>query len=426
MPAADTRLSGTINVAMLLSCGSFEGFFGRVQGRNRQNYLDSYRNDWSWYYARGLLESGVQPLIYIPALYESGRYETDSGIPVRFLKTERWFRPFEQLWLKQLSRQTPWSLYVEELINTVAFMRALRQALRDDKIDLIYVQEYWSGRFDYIVREIDLPVVGADHGGVWKGVVKRFKRIAFEKAVLCYSQTEQECRVVERYGGRSKFQPNGCDVSFFCPDATVPRGKTVLTVARLTNKQKRTTDLIRALAELPAEWSLDIVGTGPDKNMMEKLTADLGLSARVRFHGFVDHSRLREFFRSCGVYAMPSAQEAVALAALEAMACGAAPVLSQIPSFAELIENGVNGRLVPVADVKGLAASVLEAWKDRDALGRAASSTVQSRYNNAKLYADLADSLRMCVADHAIPLGKPVSTPASSSALGPSTRRPMK
>jgi glycosyltransferase involved in cell wall biosynthesis len=39
---------------------------------------------------------------------------------------------------------------------------------------------------------------------------------------------------------------------------------------------------------------------------------------------------VREFLRRCGVYAMPSANEAVALAVLEAMACGAAVVLSQI------------------------------------------------------------------------------------------------
>jgi glycosyltransferase involved in cell wall biosynthesis len=391
-----------MNVAMLLSCGSFEGFFGGIQGQSRKSYLESYRNDWSWYYARGLLESGVQPLIYMPALHESGRYETDAGIPVRFLQTERWFRPFEQVWLKRLSRQTRWSLYVEELVNTVAFMRALRQALREDDIDLLYVQEYWSARFDYLVREIDLPVTGADHGGVWKGVVKLFKRAAFEKAALCYSQTRQECGMVERYGGRSKFQPNGCDVSFFFPDPTVSRSKTVLTVTRLTNKQKRTTDLVRAIAELPADWSLDIVGTGPDRGMLEKLAADLDLSTRVRFHGFVDHTRLRDFFRRCGVYAMPSAQEAVALAALEAMACGAVPVLSQIPSFAQLVENGVNGRLVPVGDVKGLAAGILDAWQSRDALGHAASTTVQSRYSKAKLYADLADSLRSCVAGEAV------------------------
>jgi glycosyltransferase involved in cell wall biosynthesis len=386
-----------MNVAMLLSCSSFEGFFGRIQGQTRQSYLETYRNDWSWYYARGLLENGIYPTLYIPALREAGKYETDAGVPVRFLPLDRWFRPFERIWLKRLSRQTRWSLYAEERINTIAFMGSLREALTQDDIDLLYVQEYWSGRFDHIVREVNLPVVGADHGGLSKGVVKLFKPRAFKKAALCYGQTEDECRVIEKYGGRSKLQSNGCDVAEFFPDSTAQRSKTVLTVTRLTNKQKRTSDLIRAMAALPEEWTLDIVGTGPDKRMLEKLAADLNLSSRIRFHGFVGRAEVRDFFRRCGVYAMPSANEAVALAALEAMACGAAVVLSQIRAFEELVADGINGRLVLVGNVKGLAAGIMNAWEHRESLGQAAFDTVSIRYNTRVLYFQLAESLRDCL-----------------------------
>ena len=352
----------------------------------------------AWYYARGLLENGIHPVLYIPSLHESGRYETDAGVAVRFLPLARWYRPFEQLSLKRLVRTTRWSLYAEEVINTVAFMRPLREALREDDINLVYVQEHWSGRFDYIVHELDLPVVGADHGGVSKGVVKSFKQRAFEKAALCYGQTETECRMIENYGGRSRLQPNGCDVSEFFPDPAVQRGKTVLTVTRLTNKQKRTGDLIQAMAELPEEWTLDIVGAGPDKGMLEKLSANLNLSSRIRFHGLVDRAGVRDFLRRCGVYAMPSNHEAVALAALEAMACGAAVVLSQIRAFEQLVDNGVDGRLVPVGDVKALAAGILEAWDHRESLGQAASANVRTHYNTHALYSQLAESLRGAVA----------------------------
>ena len=391
-----------MNIAMLLSCGSFEGFFGRVQGQSRQSYLESYRNDWSWYYGRGLSENGIHPVLYIPALYEAGKYETDAGIPVRFLPLARWYRPIEyrpieRLSLARLSRATRWSLYADEVMNTVAFMGPLREALREDAIDLLYVQEHWSGRFDHIVRELDLPVVGADHGGVSEGVVKLFKRRALEKAALCYGQTESECRMIERFGGRSKLQPNGCDVSEFFPDPAAHRGKTVLTVTRLTNKQKRTSDLIQAMTELPQEWTLDIVGTGPDRDMLERLAAELNLSSRIRFHGFVGRAAVRDLFRRCGVYAMPSANEGLAVAALEAMACGAAVVLSQIRAFEPLVTDGINGRLVSVGDVKGLAAAIIGAWEHRDSLGQAAFDTVRTRYNTRVLYSQLAESLRDCL-----------------------------
>lgn len=386
-----------MNVAILLSCGSFEGFYGWVQGQSRQSYLESYRNDWSWYYARGLLENGIHPVLYIPALSETGRYGTDARIPVRFLPLDRWYRPFEQTWTKRLSRLTRWSLYADDIINTIAFMGPLRKALEEDDIDLLYVQEYWTGRFDHLVRELDLPIVGADHGGLSKGVVKSFKRRVFEKTALCYGQTERECRMIEQYGGRSKLQPNGCDVSEFFPDHATQREKTVLTVTRLSNRHKRTSDLIRAMAELQPEWTLDIVGAGPDRGMLEKLAADLNLSSRIRFHGLVGRAQVRDFFRRCGVYAMPSAHEAMALAALEAMACGAPVVLSRIQPFEQLVTNGVNGRLVSVGDVKGLADGITKAWEYRDALGLAAAETVRARYNTRILYSQLAESLRGCI-----------------------------
>jgi glycosyltransferase involved in cell wall biosynthesis len=203
--------------------------------------------------------------------------------------------------------------------------------------------------------------------------------------------------MIERFGGRSKLQPNGCDVSEFFPDPAVDRGKTVLTVTRLTNKQKRTSDLIQAMAELPQEWTLDIVGTGPDRDMLERLAADLNLSSRIRFHGFVGRAEVRDLFRRCGVYAMPSANEGLAVAALEAMACGAAVVLSQIRAFEPLVTDGMNGRLVPVGDVKGLAAAIIDAWEHRDSLGQAAFDTVRTRYNTRVLYSQLAESLRDCL-----------------------------
>jgi glycosyltransferase involved in cell wall biosynthesis len=391
-----------MNIAMLLSCSSFEGFFGWVQGQSRQSYLESYRNDWSWYYARGLLENGVKPTIYIPAQKETGKYQTDAGIPVRFLPLERWSGLLEQFWLKRLSRQTRWTLYADERINTMAFMRSLRDALGEDDIDILYVQEYWSGRFDHIVNAVDLPVVGADHGGVSEHVVKLFKSQALEKAALCYGQTEGECRMIDRYGGRSKLLPNGCDISEFSPDLTVQRSKTVLTVTRLTNKQKRTSDLIRAVAQLPEEWSLDIVGTGPHRQMLEDLAANLNVGSRVRFHGFVSRTQVRDFLRHCGVYAMPSANEAVALAALEAMACGASVVLSQIRAFEQLVTDGVNGCLVPVGDVDRLAEGILNAWERRDVFGPAAAETVGTRYNTRVLYRELADSLRGLLRDDSL------------------------
>jgi glycosyltransferase involved in cell wall biosynthesis len=383
-----------MNVAMLLSCGSFEGFFGGVQGQTRDSYLKSYRNDWAWYYAAGLIENGIKPTLYIPSLRENGRYETDTGVSVRFLPLDAWYRPLERVWLKRLSRTTALSLYAEERLNAAALMKPLVAGLAEDDIDVLYIQEYWSARFDHIVPRVNVPVTAADHGGVSQGVIKWFKHRSFGGASVVYSQTPDECDIVRRHGGVPKLQPNGCDTSQFRPDPSVRRGKTILTVARLTNKQKRTSDLISALALLPEDWTLDIVGAGPDLDMLRRHAADRKVSPRVTFHGFVDRAAVRAFLQRCGVYAMPSSNEAVAIAALEAMGCGAAVVLSRIRAFECLVQDGVDGRLVAVGDPKALAAGILDAWERRQELGMAAVNTVRQRFDTRVLYRDLASSLR--------------------------------
>jgi glycosyltransferase involved in cell wall biosynthesis len=386
-----------MNVAMLLSCGSFEGFFGGVQGQTVESYLSNYRNDWCWYYGAGLVRNGIQPILYIPSLNQTGRYETDVGISVRFLQLDAWYRPMEKVWLKRLSRTNPFSLYADERLNTAALMRPLHAGLAQDNIDLLYVQEYWSGRFDHIVARVDIPVTAADHGGVSRGVLKWFKRRSFAATPAVYCQTVDECAIVSKFGGRPRLQPNGCDTSEFFPLPDGQRSKTILTVARLTNRQKRTSDLIEALALLPDDWTLDVVGTGPDLGQLQRCAARAGVTSRVRFHGFVSRATVRDLLRTCGVYAMPSANEAVAIAALEAMGCGAAVVLSRIRAFEVLVQDDLNGMLVEVGNRPAMAQAILHAWSNRDRLGSAAVETVRQRFDTDRLYRELAQSLRSFV-----------------------------
>jgi glycosyltransferase involved in cell wall biosynthesis len=385
-----------MNLALLLSCGSFEGFFEGIQGQTRETYLASYRSDWSWYYARALREHGLVPTIYIPSMRSSGRYETDAGVAVRFLPIGAWEWPLENSLLRRVGRRNPLSLYVLERLNAMAFLPSLKAALKEDGIDLLYVQEYWSGRFDHLTENLDMPLVAADHGGVSR-VVKTFKRRAFAKAVLCYVQTDDERRIVEKHGGKAKLAPNGCNTTDFSPDPTVQRTKTLLTVARLSDRQKRTSDIIRALAKLPADWSLDIAGTGPAEPTLRRLADRLGVADRVRFLGFVSRDEVRSLLRSCGVYVMPSANEAICLAVLEAMASGASVVLSRIRAFEQIVTDGVNGRLIPVGDVDAIAEAIQDAWVRREPFGRAARQTVTDHFDVKVLYRDLAVSLMSVV-----------------------------
>jgi glycosyltransferase involved in cell wall biosynthesis len=383
----------SMTVAMLLSCDSFESFFGAVLQLDREKYLRNYRNDWAWYYAAGLIENGIRPIIYIPSIQDGGLYETEVGVSVRFLPLASWYRPLAPL--RRAMRATRWSLYLQERVNAAGFLDPLRDAIATDQADILYVQEYWGGRFDHLAHRVSVPIFAVDQGGVAKGVVKWFKRSAFNRAAMLYSQTLDECSQVERYGGRTTLQPNGSDTSFFIPPSSDnERSKNIVTVARLTDKQKRTSDLIRAMALLPIDWTLDIIGTGPDRESLETLAGKLGVASRVNFHGFKSRSEVRSFIQGCGVYAMPSANEAICLAVLEAMSCAASVVASRIRTFESLIADDVNGKLFAVGDVVALASAIEIAWARRTVLGPAAAVSVAEKFNSKKLYYQLAQSMR--------------------------------
>jgi glycosyltransferase involved in cell wall biosynthesis len=384
-------------VAILLSCDSFESFYGSVLQLDRDKYLAKYRNDWSWYYAKGLIENGLRPILYIPSIQYEGLYETDVGVGVRFLRFDQWYRPFAPL--RRAMRATRWSLYAQERLNAAAFLNPLNYALADDAAGLLYIQEYWGGRFDHLIHRVNVPVSAVDQGGVSQGVVKWFKRSALQRASALYCQTQDECTQVERHGGKPTLQPNGGDTSFFSPPPQgSQRHKNIVTVARLTDKQKRTSDLIQAMKLLSDDWTLDIIGTGPDREMLESLAREIGVISRVKFHGFQSQADIRSFNQQCGVYAMPSANEGVCLAVLEAMSCGAAVAASRIRTFESLIADGVNGMLFSVGDVPGLASAIESAWKHRETLGSAAVVAVSEKFNAKTLYSRLADTMRQSFA----------------------------
>ncbi len=367
-----------MRMALLLSTAAFEDFYGRVMGLDFKTYLDSFRNDFSWYYARGLRDREVDVVLYVPSYLTRGLFEIGDGYRVRFLEMRDWYRV---AWTghRWLSRP-PVGRYVQEVANAVSFGRDLLSGLRSDRVDVLYVQEYWTGRFDFLARRAYVPRIGADHGDKGNRQLKIFKRGSFKRASRITCQTEEEALKASRLGARSVFLPNGVDESFFVPRegrAQNPHHKTIITVARLTDAQKRTSDLIGALKYLDDSWNLVVVGDGPDRAALKAKTRALGPRERIRSEGVIsDCGALRALYHASDVFAMPSAWEAVSLAVLEALGCGLAVVVSDIPSLRSVIEGRINGIMFTVGDRRQLASSIAEAYELRDLLGSRARETI--------------------------------------------------
>jgi glycosyltransferase involved in cell wall biosynthesis len=123
---------------------------------------------------------------------------------------------------------------------------------------------------------------------------------------------------------------------------------------------KRVGLLLKAAARVchePAFGRLDVVGAGPEKSRLLKLSRRLGLGGKCVFHEPVAPDRVREWMRQADVYALPSNRhEGWGVVANEAMSEGAVLVANEQAGAAQvLIEHHRSGFLFKDGDVQGLA-----------------------------------------------------------------------
>jgi glycosyltransferase involved in cell wall biosynthesis len=376
-------------VAIFTSCDSFEGFYGGTFGLDRETFLATYRNDFVWEYAEGLRTCGHEVFIYILSYGPPELRRIFDGVSVRFLPLPFWLRGADPFLFRL--RGLKYGTRLRDRIAYAGYGDALQQALREDQIDILYHQEIWTPRFDIIVSRASIPVVGADHGATfvdWQGPEKQR---SFKQAAYLVCQSKPGLDRARSFGGNAVVIHNAVDVDFFFPPSPGQlRAKKVLAVGRLVEEQKRFSDLLQALKALP-DFTLTLVGSGPDETKLKSLAEDLGINERVHFTGFVsDRKHLRRLYQECGAFVSTSSWEAVALVVLEAMSCGAPVVATRIPSFEELLTDGKDGLLVPVGSPEQVAQAICSAYEGQKDLGKNARRTVETQYSSGALYGQLS------------------------------------
>jgi colanic acid/amylovoran biosynthesis glycosyltransferase len=180
---------------------------------------------------------------------------------------------------------------------------------------------------------------------------------------------------------------------------------TVLTIGRLVEK-KGVEFGLRAVAKLAARGvplRYEIVGDGPLRDGLQDIARALGIAGRVRFHGARVQEDVARLMRQSDVFLAPSVtdaqgdQEGIPVTIMEAMATGMPVVSSRHSGIPELVEDGIDGLLLPERDVDGLAdalASLLGAPDRCRAMGKAARGKVLAGYNIETLNRDLEGHFR--------------------------------
>jgi len=155
-----------------------------------------------------------------------------------------------------------------------------------------------------------------------------------------------------------------------------------VTVAYLI-KAKGIDIAIKALAQLPEDVVLWVVGEGPEQGNLEALARELGLERRARFLG--PKRNVEPILQAADCALCPSVwAEAAGLVNLEALACGLPVIASRIGGIPEFIADGRTGYLITPGDHRELADRIQRLMSDeplRRRMGQEARSDAVDRFS---------------------------------------------
>jgi glycosyltransferase involved in cell wall biosynthesis len=235
--------------------------------------------------------------------------------------------------------------------------RKLIDLLRAHEVDLVHVSLAFSSldfNLPRICHQLGVPIVATFHVpydtrfSVWRGISAAVYRL--------YAQALGDCDAVIIFGEAQREMlaglgvprdvihvlPNGVDVDRYCPGPSAKRGELnverVFTYLGRIDPEKNVDVLLAAFLEAdpPLTARLLIVGGGVERRKLERRYSD----PRVLFTGVVvDEQERIDILRASDAFFLPSSVEGLSLAMLEAMACGAATVATDVGNDGEALRG---------------------------------------------------------------------------------------
>ncbi|MPZ90444.1 MAG: glycosyltransferase [Actinobacteria bacterium] len=256
-------------------------------------------------------------------------------------------------------------------------VRRLRSYLRQGGYDVVHAHGLRAGIDAALAaRPLEVPTLQTVHNLVLPDVSGRVKAAAYKWAEpLSVRLTQHTFAVSEEIArhlrGRSPKSAGKVEILYLgigdAPrlkrtpaqiraEADVPDdARLIVTVSRLS-AQKALNVMLSALARLPANVVLIVLGQGPDEQRLKTMSLAMGLGDRVRWLGW--RNDIADWIHAADVFSLSSNWEGVPLAAQEAVLLGVPVVSTEVGGMPELIGDRSSGRLVPKGDAEALAAAL--------------------------------------------------------------------
>ncbi len=208
---------------------------------------------------------------------------------------------------------------------------------------------------------------------LWRGLARYIMKVLFRHVNIVLTNSEKSTRDATYLGcapNKIKLIYCGFDIPFELDvlDRKYDlndRGFRLLLVGNVVER-KGLRYLVKAMAALnDFPITLDVVGSVEYEpgyfRYIRSLICENGLDDQVTFHGHIaNREQVSQLYRKAALFVLPSLNESFGIVLMEAMSFGLPIITTTVGANSELVEQGVNGLLVPPRDPVALASAIVQ------------------------------------------------------------------
>lgn len=227
---------------------------------------------------------------------------------------------------------------------------------------------------------------------------EKIERAAFVVAISEYGRSQLYRQCSYEHWQKIEVVRCGVDAQFHDVEPTPPSAEPRLVCIARLHEQKGLPMLIDAAAKLKAEeldFHIDVIGDGPLRGELEAKISALGLTDHVRLVGWKCGAEVREALIRSRAMVLPSFAEGLPVVIMESLALHRPVVTTYVAGIPELVEDGIDGWLVPAGAIDPLVHAMREALQasvaDLELMGAEGARRVAERHRATTEAARLAD-----------------------------------
>lgn len=303
---------------------------------------------------------------------------------------------------------------VQKILYFLGAVKEYKRILKKDPPDLVYMHMSHHGSFDRasvlqrIAKKYNIPTVVHLHGSEFK----KYYSECSDKKKKDISGFFEDCGAVITLGTlwgqyilsiAPKAKIHVLNNSIHIPQQTVTQRRDEVNVLFMgvLIQRKGVADLLQAVKKLIDGKRLKdicvrfhIGGTGPEEETLKQYIRENHLEDYVDFLGWVDGETKKKALETNQVFILPSYNEGLPIAILEAIGYGMPVIATNVGNIAEAVLEGDNGFLVTPGDVDGYANALqclITDYPLRQSMAKRSRELAEKKFDEKKYFVKLAE-----------------------------------